>query len=148
MLTVSDEFERNFQPGIDEDSIPATPIGLANAFRRSLIWSELVNEVNVNRNSEKVERLEEFSMAVTEGKRKHTPSKSVFSTPFHKQVWGNVKQLTRLRWSSKLPLYSFFWTWISIPFIVSSLVFKFSNSSNDTFIRVSTLGTNGWRSNY
>ena len=127
---------------MDETSIPATPLGLANAFRRSPLWTKLVNEVNANQDSEKAARLEEFNKAVAEGKRKHTPSTSAFSTPFQKQVWGNVKQLVRLRWSSKLPLYSFVWTWVSVPFITSSLVYKFSSSSNDTFSRVSTISAN------
>jgi hypothetical protein len=122
---------------MEETSIPATPVGLASAFRQSSLWQTLETNITSNRTSNQYDSLKNFDLGVAEGKRKHASKKSIFSAPFHKQVWGNIKQLTRLRWSAKLPLYSFAWTWLTIPLIVSSLVYKFSDSSNDTFSRVS-----------
>ncbi|KAK5415167.1 ATP-binding cassette transporter snq2 [Exophiala xenobiotica] len=135
----TDEYERDFAPGVDEGSIPATPDGLATAFRQSTLWEKSNREIADNQKSKMLDQLEEFHRGVAQRKRKHTSKTSVFSAPFHKQVWGNCKQLARLRWSAKLPMYSFLWTWLSVPMITASLVYKFTDSSNDTFSRAGLL---------
>lgn len=131
-----DEYERGFVEGMDASSIPATPEGLAAAFKKSPYWNQLEKLMIDDKRSTKDDSIKNFEHGVAEAKAEHTHHKSVYSTPFHRQVMGNVKQLTLLRWSSKLPLYAFIWTWMSIAFIQSSLIYRFSDSSNDAFTRV------------
>jgi hypothetical protein len=125
--------------GMDATSIPATPEGLAAAFRKSSHWHNLERLFMDTISSEKDDSIKKFEHGVAESKAKHTHHESVFSAPFHRQVWGNVKQLTLLRWSNKLALYAFIWTWMATAFIQASLIYRFSDNSNDTFTRVGRL---------
>lgn len=121
---------------MDASSIPATPEGLAAAFKKSSHWHKLENLLLDDQRSKKEDSIKNFEHGVAEAKGKHTHHKSVYSAPFHRQVWGNVKQLALLRWSNKLPLLAFIWTWMATAFIQSSLIYRFSDSSNDAFTRV------------
>jgi ATP-binding cassette subfamily G (WHITE) protein 2 (SNQ2) len=89
----TDKNEREYKSGRDETNTPSTPEQLAEAFNKSETASRLATEMTQYHAAMDQEKhvYDDFQSAVKEGKR-HAGKKSVYSIPFHLQVWALAKR--------------------------------------------------------
>jgi ATP-binding cassette subfamily G (WHITE) protein 2 (SNQ2) len=126
----TDEFERSYAPGYSTSNAPHDAAFLAASFNASSHASDLDAEIAAYRES-LVDQggrgtHEDFRVAVKEAKTSGARKKSVYSIPFHLQVWVLMKRQYLIKWQDKFSL-SVSWvtsfvialvlgtTWLSLP---------------------------------
>lgn len=132
----TDPFEREFKPGMSEKNVPSTPEALAEAFNSSASASRLGQEMADyhTKMDEEKHVYDEFQLAVKESKR-HAPQKSVYSIPFHLQVWALAKRQFLLKWQDKFSLIVSWFTSISIAIVVGTVWLDLPVTSAGAFTR-------------
>ncbi|KAJ5980879.1 hypothetical protein N7481_008177 [Penicillium waksmanii] len=102
----TDPFEREFKDGRTADDVPSTPQALAEAFEKSAYSKKLDEEMQAYRTQveQQKQTYDDFEMANQEAKRKFTPRSSVYSIPFHIQIWALMQRHFLLKWQDKFAL--------------------------------------------
>ncbi|KAL1957037.1 hypothetical protein VTO42DRAFT_6414 [Malbranchea cinnamomea] len=133
----TDPFEREYKEGRDASNTPSTPDALAQAFLESRFSKELDDEMSAYRQEleRKKEIYEEFEIANREAKRKFTPKSSVYSIPFHLQVWALVRRQFFIKWQDKFSLTVSWATSIGVAIVLGTVWLKLPETSAGAFTR-------------
>jgi hypothetical protein len=118
----TDRFEREYKEGRGPENAPSTPETLAEAFNKSTYAAQLDAEMAQYREVVKEEQheFEDFKTAVIQGKR-HAPKKSVYSIPYHLQVWALMQRQFILKWQDRFSLVVSWATSILIAIILGTV---------------------------
>jgi ABC-type multidrug transport system permease subunit len=132
----TDTFEREFKPGMTEKDVPSTPDALAQAFLKSETAARLDAEMVSYKAKMDEEKhvYDDFQTAVKESKR-HAPQKSVYSIPFHLQVWALAKRQFFLKWQDKFSLIVSWLTSIIVAIIIGTVWLDLPDTSAGAFTR-------------
>ncbi|KAF2125515.1 hypothetical protein P153DRAFT_400322 [Dothidotthia symphoricarpi CBS 119687] len=132
----TDQFEREFKAGRSANDVPATPEALAEAFNKSPTASRLASEMTEYhaRMDEEKHVYDDFQTAIKESKR-HASNKSVYSIPFHLQVWALAKRQFLLKWQDKFALTVSWLTSIIIAIIIGTVWLDLPDTSAGAFTR-------------
>ncbi|KZM19935.1 ATPase [Ascochyta rabiei] len=132
----TDIFEREYKVGRDETNVPSTPEALAEAFNKSEVASRLATEMSQYHASMEEEKhvYDDFQIAVKEGKR-HASNKSVYSIPFHLQVWALAKRQFLLKWQDKFSLVVSWFTSLVVAIIIGTVWLDLPDTSAGAFTR-------------
>ncbi|EXJ91968.1 hypothetical protein A1O3_00518 [Capronia epimyces CBS 606.96] len=133
----TDEFEREYQPGRGPENTPSTPDAFVEAFNKSVHAQRLVDEMNSYRQSMQEEKQlhDDFVAAHQQAKRKHTPKHSVYSVPFHLQVWALIKRQYLIKWQDKFSLVVSWITSIVIAIVLGTVWLKQPQTTSGAFTR-------------
>ena len=132
----TDPFEREYKAGRDETNAPSTPKQLAEAFNKSETAARLATEMTHYHAAMEEEKhvYDDFQTAVKEGKR-HASKQSVYSIPFHLQVWALAKRQFLLKWQDKFSLVVSWFTSIVIAIIIGTVWLDLPDTSAGAFTR-------------
>ncbi|KAJ4993546.1 ABC transporter [Stagonosporopsis vannaccii] len=132
----TDEWEREYKPGRDHTNTPSTPDQLAEAFKNSETAARLSTEMAQYHAAMEEEKhvYDDFQTAVKEGKR-HASKKSVYSIPFHLQVWALAKRQFLLKWQDKFSLVVSWFTSLVIAIIIGTVWLDLPDTSAGAFTR-------------
>lgn len=132
----TDPHEREYKVGRDESNVPSTPEALAEAFNKSETASRLNNEMTQYHAAMEEEKhvYDDFQIAVKEGKR-HASKKSVYSIPFHLQVWALAKRQFLLKWQDKFSLVVSWFTSLIVAIIIGTVWLDLPDTSAGAFTR-------------
>ena len=132
----TDPFEREYKDGRSASDVPSTPEALAEAFNKSESASRLATEMTEYhaRMDEEKHVYDDFQTAVKESKR-HAPQKSVYSIPFHLQVWALAKRQFLLKWQDKFSLVVSWATSLIIAIIIGTVWLDIPETSAGAFTR-------------
>ena len=133
----TDEFEREYKPGRSPDNAPSTPDSFADAFDKSSYAEKLDQEMSEYRQSIEGDRhiYEDFQAATREAKRKHTPKESVYSVPFHLQIWALMQRQFLIKWQDKFSLCVSWITSIVIALVIGTVWLNQPKTSAGAFTR-------------
>jgi ATP-binding cassette subfamily G (WHITE) protein 2 (SNQ2) len=132
----TDRFEREYKAGRNPSNAPSTPETLAEAFNKSVYAAQLDAEMAQYREVIKEEQhvFEDFKASVIQGKR-HAPKKSVYSIPFHSQVWALMQRQFILKWQDRFSLVVSWATSILIAIILGTVWLQLPQTSAGAFTR-------------
>jgi ATP-binding cassette subfamily G (WHITE) protein 2 (SNQ2) len=132
----TDPFEREYRAGRSANDVPSSPEALADAFNKSAIAARNEQEIEEYRQrlSEEKHIYDDFEQAVKEGKR-HAPAKSVYSIPFHLQMWALAKRQFLLKWQDKFSLIVSWITSIVIGIVIGTVWLDLPKTSAGAFTR-------------
>ena len=133
----TDEFEREYKPGRSADNAPATPDSFVEAFNNSIYAEKLSKEMSSYRAQMQEERqlYADFEAAHQEAKRKHTPKKSVYSVPYHLQIWALMQRQFLIKWQDKFSLVVAWITSIVVAIILGTVWLNLPKTSAGAFTR-------------
>lgn len=133
----TDEFEREYKPGRSPENAPSTADSLVEAFKKSTYAERLSKEMTEYRESIREEKqiYDDFRAAHREAKRKHTPKNSVYSVPFHLQMWALMQRQFLIKWQDKFSLVVSWITSIVIAIIVGTVWLNQPKTSAGAFTR-------------
>jgi ATP-binding cassette subfamily G (WHITE) protein 2 (SNQ2) len=133
----TDEFEREYKPGRSPENAPSTADSLVEAFSKSKYAERLSSEMAEYRESIREEKqiYDDFRAAHQEAKRKHTPKNSVYSVPFHLQMWALMQRQFLIKWQDKFSLVVSWITSIVIAIIVGTVWLNQPQTSAGAFTR-------------
>lgn len=119
----TDPFEREYKPGVSEESAPSDPESVAREFDNSVFAHQLSEEMVSYRKTVENEKqiYTDFESAHHDAKRKHTSKASVYGTPFYRQVWALMKRQFLLKWQDKFSLVVSWVTSIIAPIILGTV---------------------------
>jgi ATP-binding cassette subfamily G (WHITE) protein 2 (SNQ2) len=132
----TDRWEREYAPGRDASNVPSSPAALAEAFNKSEYAARLDAEMAQYREVVREEQhiFEDFKTAVIQGKR-HAPKKSVYSIPFHLQVWALMQRQFILKWQDRFSLVVSWGTSVLIAIILGTVWLQLPQTSAGAFTR-------------
>lgn len=133
----TDEFEREYKEGRSPENAPSTPDSFVEAFNKSVFSEKLGKEMADYRESIKEEKQihDDFVAAHREAKRKHTPKNSVYSVPFHLQIWALMQRQFLIKWQDKFSLTVSWITSITIAIVVGTVWLNQPKTSAGAFTR-------------
>ncbi|OAP64690.1 hypothetical protein AYL99_00662 [Fonsecaea erecta] len=133
----TDEFEREYKPGRSSENAPSTPDSFVEAFNKSTFAEKLEKEMEDYRESIKEEKqiYDDFVAAHREAKRKHTPKNSVYSVPFHLQIWALMQRQFLIKWQDKFSLAVSWITSLTIAIVVGTVWLNQPKTSAGAFTR-------------
>lgn len=132
----TDPFEREYKQGRSADDVPSNPEALVEAFNKSEIATRNNKEMEEYRaeiNKEK-QVIEDFETAVHQSKR-HASKRSVYSIPFHLQVWALMRRQFLLKWQDKFSLVVSWATSIVVAIILGTVWLQLPKTSAGAFTR-------------
>lgn len=127
----TDEFERDYSEGRSAKNAPHSPETLAQAFKDSKYTRLLDQEMAAYRETlaEEQHVYQDFRIAVRESKQKGASKKSVYSIPFHLQVWALMRRQFLIKWQDKFSLRVSWFTSLVIAIILGTVWFKLPQTS-------------------
>ncbi|KAE8553136.1 hypothetical protein EYB25_004517 [Talaromyces marneffei] len=133
----TDPFEREYQAGRSSEDVPSTPEELVKAFDESKYSTALDEEIAAYRTQIQEEKYvyDEFELAHSEAKRRHTPKSSVYSIPFYLQVWALMKRQFLVKWQDKFTLTVSWATSIITAIVLGTVWYKLPTTSSGAFTR-------------
>ncbi|PGH27237.1 hypothetical protein AJ80_01194 [Polytolypa hystricis UAMH7299] len=133
----TDPFEREYKDGRNEENTPSTPDALVKAFEESKYNTMLEDAMAAHRTHLEQEKqvTADFEAAHQEAKRKFTSKKSVYSAPFHLQVWALMQRQFLIKWQDKFSLVVSWVTSIAIAIILGTVWLKQPETSAGAFTR-------------
>lgn len=132
----TDPFEREYKTGRGAEDVPSTSEALESAFNQSKHAEQLTHEIAEYRESFQSEKriYEDFQTAVLENKR-NAPKNSVYSVPFHMQVWALMKRQFFLKWQDKFSLVVSYATSIIVAIVLGTVWLNTPRTSAGAFTR-------------
>ncbi|CAG7925541.1 unnamed protein product [Penicillium olsonii] len=133
----TDPFEREFQDGRSAENVPSTPQALVEAFDKSTFSEKLNQEMKAYRAQIQEEKQihDDFELANKEAKRKFTSESSVYSIPFHLQIWALMQRQFLLKWQDKFALTVSWVTSVGIAIILGTVWLNQPKTSAGAFTR-------------
>lgn len=133
----TDPFEREFKDGRSAEDVPSTPQALAASFEQSTHSKRLDEEMQAYRAQIQHDKqvFEDFELANQEAKRKYTPKSSVYSIPFHLQIWALMQRQFLIKWQDKFALTVSWITSTGIAIILGTVWLKQPETSAGAFTR-------------
>ncbi len=133
----TDEFEREYKEGRSPENAPSSPDSFVEAFNKSSYSEKLDKEMSGYRETIKQEKqiYDDFAAAHQEAKRKHTPKTSVYSVPFHLQIWALMQRQFLIKWQDKFSLTVSWITSITIAIITGTVWLNQPKTSAGAFTR-------------
>ncbi|KAI5802957.1 ABC-2 type transporter-domain-containing protein [Geopyxis carbonaria] len=133
----TDEFEREYAPGRDENTVPSSPAALEDAFRRSAHWTRLNAEMEAYKAQLHAEETvhADFEAATADEKRRGTPATSVYTIPFYQQIFALMQRQFLLKWQDKFSLTVSWVTSFVIAIILGTVYLDLGQTSADAFTR-------------
>ncbi|KFY24084.1 hypothetical protein V491_02293 [Pseudogymnoascus sp. VKM F-3775] len=131
------QFEREYKDGPQGENAPRTPEDFAKAFTASKYGHDLLAEIDEysrELNGQK-EMYEHFKTANRLAKRNHTEKTSVYTIPFHLQVWALVKRQFILRWQDRFSLTVSWVTSMIVAVLLGTLWLRVPKTSSGAFSR-------------
>lgn len=137
LTSCTDQYEREYQEGRSEKNAPSTPDSFVEAFKQSSYAEKLRHEMLVYREqiAEEKQIYDEFEAANREAKRKHTSKSSVYSIPYHLQIWALMRRQFLIKWQDKFSLVVSWVTSIVIAIVLGTVWLDLPKSSNGAFTR-------------
>ena len=133
----TDENERQYQKGRDASNTPSTPDQLAEAFKKSEIYSRMMKEREIYR--EEIQRdnqkRDEFRGAVSADKRRLVSNKSPYTVSFWTQVRALTIRQFQLKMQDRLDLIVSYATSIIIALVAGSLFYQLPETTSGAFTR-------------
>ena len=133
----TDEFEREYKHGRSAGNAPSSPDSFVEAFNKSSYAEKLDHEMTEYRESIRQEKqiYDDFAAAHREAKRRHTPKNSVYSVPFHLQIWALMQRQFLIKWQDKFSLTVSWITSITIAIITGTVWLNQPKTSAGAFTR-------------
>lgn len=133
----TDPFEREFKDGRSAEDVPSTPQALVDAFEQSAYSQRLDEEMKTYRAQVQQEKqiYDDFEIANQEAKRKFTPKSSVYSIPFHLQIWALMQRQFLIKWQDKFALTVSWITSTGIAIILGTVWLNQPKTSAGAFTR-------------
>ncbi|KAJ5089116.1 hypothetical protein N7532_007800 [Penicillium argentinense] len=133
----TDPFEREFKDGRNAENVPSTPKALVEAFELSAYSKRLDEEMQAYRTQIQQQKqvYDDFEIANQEAKRKFTPKSSVYSIPFHLQIWALMQRQFLIKWQDKFALTVSWITSTGIAIILGTVWLKQPDTSAGAFTR-------------
>ncbi|KAJ5737639.1 uncharacterized protein N7483_002764 [Penicillium malachiteum] len=133
----TDPFEREFKDGRSEENVPSTPEGLVQAFEKSVYSKRLDEEMQAYRAQVQHDKriYDDFELANQEAKRKLTPKSSVYSIPFHLQIWALIQRQFLIKYQDRFALTVSWITSTGIAIILGTVWLKLPKTSSGAFTR-------------
>ncbi|KAJ5145829.1 uncharacterized protein N7515_000393 [Penicillium bovifimosum] len=133
----TDPYEREFKDGRSAENVPSTPQALVEAFDQSIFSERLDDEMKAYRAQLQKEKqiFDDFEIANREAKRKFTSDKSVYSIPFHLQIWALMQRQFLLKWQDKFALTVSWITSVGIAIILGTVWLNQPKTSAGAFTR-------------
>ncbi|KAJ6007540.1 hypothetical protein N7540_011516 [Penicillium herquei] len=133
----TDPFEREFKDGRSEENVPSTPEALVQAFEKSVYSKTLDEEMQAYRAQVQHDKqiYDDFELANQEAKRKLTPKSSVYSIPFHLQIWDLVQRQFLIKYQDRFALTVSWITSTGIAIILGTVWLKLPQTSSGAFTR-------------
>ncbi|KAF2235879.1 putative ABC transporter [Viridothelium virens] len=132
----TDPFEREYKDGRKGASAPRNAKELEAAFNESVYGNRLEEEMKAYRLdlNEEQHIHEDFQIAVKESKR-HAPQHSVYSIPFHTQVYALIQRQFLLKWQDKFILTVSWITTITVAIVLGTVWLNLPRTSAGAFTR-------------
>ncbi|KAJ5716515.1 hypothetical protein N7493_008426 [Penicillium malachiteum] len=133
----TDPFEREFKDGRSEENVPSTPEALVQAFEKSVYSKRLDEEMEAYRAQVQHDKriYDDFELANQEAKRKLTPKSSVYSIPFHLQIWALIQRQFLIKYQDRFALTVSWITSTGIAIILGTVWLKLPKTSAGAFTR-------------
>ena len=133
----TDPFEREFKDDRNAEDVPSTPTALVEAFENSVHSKRLDEEMQAYRAQIQQQKqiYDDFEIANQEAKRKFTPKSSVYSIPFHLQIWALMQRQFLIKWQDKFALTVSWITSTGIAIILGTVWLKQPKTSAGAFTR-------------
>ncbi|KAJ5702593.1 hypothetical protein N7488_010141 [Penicillium malachiteum] len=133
----TDPFEREFKDGRSEENVPSTPEALVHAFEKSVYSKRLDEEMDAHRAQVQHDKriYDDFELANQEAKRKLTPKSSVYSIPFHLQIWALIQRQFLIKYQDRFALTVSWITSTGIAIILGTVWLKLPKTSAGAFTR-------------
>ncbi|KAK5116214.1 hypothetical protein LTR62_008540 [Meristemomyces frigidus] len=132
----TDPFEREYQEGRNATNAPSSSDDLVAAFEESSYALELRDEMTAYKTSLQTSQqsVDDFKTAVAQGKR-HASSNTVYSIPFHLQIWALMKRQFILKWQDRFSLVVSYATSIIIAIVTGTVWLQQPQTSAGAFTR-------------
>ncbi|MCJ1434291.1 hypothetical protein MMC27_003658 [Xylographa pallens] len=132
----TDPFERQYKPGMEAQA-PHSSESLAQAFTDSVFAKRLSDDMTTYRQQLETEKevYRDFEIANYEAKRKHTPKSSVYSAPFHIQIWSLMQRQFLIKWQDKFSLVVSWITSMTIAILLATVWLNLPLTSAGAFTR-------------
>lgn len=133
----TDEFEREYATGRSAADSPHSPETLAQAFLDSKISTRLGEEMDVYRKQVAADKKahDDFEVAILESKRKGASKTSVYSVPYHLQVWALMQRQYLIKWQDKFSLVVSWVTSITVAIVLGTVWLNLPTTSAGAFTR-------------
>lgn len=133
----TDPFGREYRDGRNAENTPSTPDALAGAYNKSVYSQALESEMKLYRQQLQKDKhvYDDFEMANREAKRKFTPKSSVYSIPFHLQVWALMQRQFLIKWQDKFSLTVSWITSTGVAIILGTVWLQSPKTSAGAFTR-------------
>lgn len=133
----TDPFEREYKDGRSAENAPSTPADLVDAFERSVYSKRLDEDIQTYRAHLQQEKqiYDDFEIANQEAKRRFTPKSSVYSIPFHLQIWALMQRQFLIKWQDKFALTVSWITSTGIAIILGTVWLNQPKTSAGAFTR-------------
>jgi ATP-binding cassette, subfamily G (WHITE), member 2, SNQ2 len=130
----TDEFERDYAEGYSEKNAPHSPESLAKAFQESKFATDLDGEMTKYKQglTDEEERHQDFQVAVRESKQKGA-RRSVYTVPFHRQVWALMKRQFILKLQDKTALSLSWLRSLVIAIVLATLYLNLPETTGSAF---------------
>ena len=137
LTSCTDQYEREYQEGRSGENAPSTPDSFVAAFNESSYAANLKHKMAAYREEVQAQKemYDEFEAANRESKQKYTSKKSVYSIPYHTQVWVIMRRQFLVKWQDKFSLIVAWTTSIVVALILGTVWLNLPKSSNGAFTR-------------
>ncbi|KAF7877508.1 hypothetical protein EAF04_001185 [Stromatinia cepivora] len=133
----TDEFEREYATGRSAADSPHSPETLAQAFLESKFTTRLSEEMDAYRKQVAADKKihDDFEVAILESKRKGASKSSVYSVPYHLQVWALMQRQYLIKWQDKFSLVVSWITSITVAIVLGTVWLDLPKTSAGAFTR-------------
>ncbi|KAH8665800.1 ABC-2 type transporter-domain-containing protein [Tricladium varicosporioides] len=133
----TDEFEREYTDGRSAQNAPHSPETLAKAFNDSKYAQLLDAEMKQYKKevAEDKQKHDDFKVAVHDSKRKGASKKSVYSIPYHLQIWALMQRQFLIKWQDKFSLTVSWITSVVIAIVLGTVWLNLPKTSAGAFTR-------------
>ncbi|KAJ8070212.1 hypothetical protein OCU04_000598 [Sclerotinia nivalis] len=133
----TDEFEREYATGHSAADSPHSPETLAQAFLESKVSTRLSEEMDAYRKQVATDKKmhDDFEVAILDSKRKGASKSSVYSVPYHLQVWALMQRQYLIKWQDKFSLVVSWVTSITIAIVLGTVWLDLPKTSAGAFTR-------------
>jgi ATP-binding cassette, subfamily G (WHITE), member 2, SNQ2 len=132
----TDRFEREYKSGRSAENAPSSPGSFVEAFEKSEFSALLSAEMAEYKQQMVAEKhiYDEFQAAVKDQKR-HASKHSVYSIPFHLQIWALMRRQFIIKWQDRFSLVVSWITSITIAIVLGTVWLNLPQTSSGAFTR-------------